>query len=277
MAIPVTSLTVNTQKEGARSVVRNSSGIPYVIVRSTNFSQTFEIWKGNSTNPTSFSIQDSLGAPNWTNNGSLSMAIDSSDVIHVAYMRDDTKLSKLLYTTFDTGTDTYTSTVTIIDDIGDDPININRLKTSIAIDSNDIPHIAYTENRSNMGSPFFGIYYNNRIGGGWSIEGIEVEGDTTEVRCHYPDITIDSENIPVIVYHNGTTLDTSFDGAKGSANDATSFTLFELDADADPTNNGNVNTAPSVCVDSNGDHWFAYKVNTTGYITLKKHTQTGNS
>ncbi len=278
-AIRVTSANTNTVQKGARIVVRNSSGTPYIVLQDRNDSG-IEVWKGNATDPTSFSEQDTANNPQAGTDlyGSPAAAIDSTDIIHIVYQYYNTKTSELRYVTFNADglTDTFSGDVQIIADIGDDPTNILNLYTGIAVDSNEIPHLVYTEVIVGKGTSYFGVFYNNRIGGSWNASGIEIEGASSSQRCYQPDIAIDSDNKPCVSYWNGT--EGSYGAAKaaiGDANDAASFTLFTI-ASAD---GGYVidHRYTGIAVDSNGDHHVAYtKIATAGIadsLEIRKHVK----
>ncbi len=113
-------------ERGARVVVRNSSGTPYVILEDAA-NDSIEVWKGNGTTPTSFTEQDSGNNPESAIYGSCSAAIDSADIIHIAYQYDNGKTSELRYVTFDAdgSTDTFSGDVSVISDIGSDPLTIS--------------------------------------------------------------------------------------------------------------------------------------------------------
>ena len=90
------------QVNGQRQVFRNSAGIPYVLVENVDDS-TIDIYKGNSTTPTSFALQDDAGASHPDDAGiygSPSGVIDSSDIIHIVYMEDDDATSACRYVQF---------------------------------------------------------------------------------------------------------------------------------------------------------------------------------
>jgi hypothetical protein len=271
-AIQVTSANTNTQAQGARVCVRNSSGTPYVVLESSSAGASgIQVWKGNSTTPSSFSEQDNTNNPETGSTleyGSCSAAIDSTDIIHIAYMYDNGKLSELRYVTFDADgtTDTFSGDAQVIADIGDDPGGIANLSTAITVDSSDIPHVAYTEWRTDMGTSWGTIKYNNRVGGAWNASGTEIEGVTVNKQCVRPDITIDSNNVPCISYHNFT--DDHLGSAIDSSNDALSFTLHDILTTIDSTR-----SITSIAVDSNGDQWVGWNHNLGEKVRIIKHTK----
>jgi len=240
-AVQVTSANNNNIDNGNRVCVRTSAGIPYVVlVDATDGS--IEVWKGNSSTPTSWTEQDTANNPDATTYGSVSAAIDSTGIIHIVFMEYISKSDDLEYITFNTNTDVFAGAETINADLGVQSISIVTLYTAIAIDSNDIPHIAYVGVEANAGSLGKVVRYNNRIGGAWNTSGVEVEGQTSNLDCTYPDIAITNENIPVISYTNSENSELC--RAVGNLNDATSFTLIVLDTSA--LNSGRT----SICVDN---------------------------
>jgi len=255
-AVNVTNDAVTyNQTNGARVLVRNSAGTPYVVMTDED-ATGITVWKGNSTTPTSFSEQDAGNAPASGTYGSVSAAIDSTDIIHIVYMELDGKTSACRYVTFDADgtTDTYAGDVDVDADLGSEPASLALLYTAIAVDSNDIPHIAYTRYEADMGSDWQTLTYNNRIGGAWNASGTEIEGSTANKNILHYDLVIDADNLPCVSYKNET--DSAIGTAQGDANDPSSFTLNDVQ-----TSNVNPGTAYqcAMTVDSNGDHWVAYR------------------
>lgn len=262
---------VNVIAPGARVVVRNSSGIPYVVVENST-DDSIDVWKGNSSTPTSFTEQDTSNNPSGSIYGSPSAAIDTTGVIHIVYQRDNGKTSTCRYVTFSTSTDTFSGDVVIDSNIGADPISIQLLLTAITVDSNDIPHVVYTRYDSGMGTNYFTISYNNRIGGAWNGSSVEIDGASNSIGCKYPDITVNTGDAPVIAYQDDT--NNYLKRAVGNANDATSFTLTTLDTSVSLTPDG-----CSVCVTSEGSIWCATR-DGDGSIILYQGTtvrDTGNA
>lgn len=254
MAVAVTSDQSNRQFLGARVVVRTSAGIPYVIVEDLT-NGAIRVFKGDAATPTSFAEQDSANNPATAGYGACSAAIDSTGIIHIAYQYDNGKASELRYVTFNTGTDAFAGDAQVIADIGADPTAITNLYTAIAIDSNDIPHIAYIEYRASGGTDYFTVFYQNRIGGAWNASGVEVEGVTANVQTAVPDIAIDADNKPVIAYRIPSADQAYAKAAIGNANDATSFTLQAVITHANDSNNPD---SASIVVDSDGNHYAAW-------------------
>ena len=263
-AITVTSANNNRTINGNRVCVRTAAGIPYVVVNDYT-DESIEVWKGDAATPTAFTEQDTANNPDNTTYGSMSAAIDSTGIIHIVWCKYVSKSDDLLYITYNTGTDLFGTIATINADLGGESTAVTNLYTSIAIDSNDIPHVAYVGVEANAGTVGQVVRYENRIGGAWIGTGVEVEGQTGNVDCFKPSITIDADNKPVITYFNND--DFSVGTAIGNANDATSFTLFDI---ADGTaGHGWL----SIAVDSSGNHWVAYKYydGSGYYLRRQKH------
>lgn len=262
--------TTHSQQRGNRVLVRNSSGTPYVVMTDED-ATGIQVWKGNSTTPTSFSEQDAGNAPASGVYGSVSAAIDSTDIIHIVYMEDDGKTSACRYVTFDADgtTDTYSGDTDIDSNLGGDPVTINQLFSAIAIDSNDVPHVVYTRSDSNMGADYQTATYSNRIGGSWR-SGVEIEGATAEFNVEDYDIAIDADNLPVVSYYR---INSAFRGAIGNANNATSFTLQTFNSGVN--NQSPIPRESSIAVDSEGNHhiaWIQHSAVNDWQLKIREHS-----
>ena len=265
-AVAVTS--ANTNKIGySRNVVRTSGGIPYVVLEDST-DGGIEVWKGNSATPTSFSEQDSANNPQSSGRyGSPACAIDSTDKIHIIYADDNAGNPQYRYVVFNTVTDTFSGDAAITSDLGSDMTSVTNMHCSIAIDSNDIPHVVYLGYPASMGTDYYTAYYNNRIGGVWNTSpGLEVYGKTASRQAAYPQICIDSDNYPFIALSDN--VSSSPQACIGNANDATSFTLKTLDS--------NVGTRVYItnCVDSSGDHYVVFRRSASTNVYEKHHVKT---
>ncbi len=158
-----------------RNSVRSSTGIVYVIVEDGN--GNIQSWKGNAQPPTSFTEQDAAGAPVNTNFHGASIAIDSADIIHVIYYDHDRPAMQadptVRYATFHTADAAANQDTWQIDEAApdlDDVFDEKFMETGldIAIDTNDDPHIIWSDTTNNMGTGEDSAYYSNRIGGTWS-------------------------------------------------------------------------------------------------------------
>jgi hypothetical protein len=218
-----------------------------------------EIWKGNSTTPTSFSEQDNTNNPQTTDYTACGMAIDSTDVIHIIYCYYNGKTSQLRYVTFDADgtTDTFSGDVALVADLGADPGSLANLYASIVIDALDIPHVTWVEFLTNMGTDYDTVMYTNKVGGSW-VTTKEIEGFTVEENCVKPDIAINILSQPVIIYYNETEFNVKIAEAD-EANDTTMiFTIYAVGSGAF------TNSENTIAVDSNGDYLIGYhRLNTT--------------
>jgi len=197
----------------------------------------------------------------------LSMAIDSSDVIHISWMDDQAKASKLMYTTYTISTDTLASATTIVADIGEDPAT-GSLYSDIAVDSNNVPHIVYTENTKNIGMT---LHYVNKVGGSWNavVDVLMTAGYDTYRKLIY----IDIDNLPVLMSE---VIDTTIKvyGYIGNANNATSFSVFSNIASS---TSASAYPYISFAIDPViGDVWASFLNAATGVIELRQHVYGGS-
>jgi hypothetical protein len=236
----------------SRQVIRTSGGTLYAVV--VDSSSVLQVYK--STNGTSWALQDSSNSPTNVSPGA-SIAIDSTDVIHIVY-RTIGANSIIKYITFNAGTDlfvgvgvtAYTATTKV--DTFD-----------IAIDSSDKPHLVAN---SQSGTDYY-ITYTNRISGSWKAE-VTVSA-TNLATFAGVSLTISDENIPEVSYYHPTVGNVI--AAVGNTNDATSFTNATLVGDEIGV------AGTSIAVDSSGNTWVAYVAATTNYVTLIKHPDGGSS
>jgi len=250
--IQVTTANTNVFTNAARTVFRDSNGIPYVL---SFYSTTIQIQKGNGTAPTSFSSADTVSGG--TDPVGVSGAIDSSDIIHISWLDNAGKASPLRYVTFDCDTDTFGTPATLVLDIGEVPATAS-LYTAIAIDSNDVPHIVYNEYPKISGVNTYVAMYINKVGGSWNAKVNLWYNVGTNVK--YMDITIDLNNLPTVVFSKNTL---NLNCAIGASNNAISFSSVLIAGDD--------SKGTSITVNSNGDHWVAFMEETTDHIHIIKH------
>jgi hypothetical protein len=265
-AIQVTAANINGVTNGNRVVVRNSAGIPYVVVENYD-NASIDVYMGNSATPTSFAEQDFTHNPDATTFGSVSAAIDSAGIIHIVYAEYISKSSDLEYVQFDTATNLFQNAVPINSDLGEEDTAITNIQTAIAVDLNNIPHILVSSAFKVGGSTQITVQYNNRINAFWNVSMIEIEGATAGKACDFPSIAIDLDNKPVISYTNNT--DDDVGTGIGNLNDATSFTLYDVETDCEATSGTDLT---SIAVDSSGNHYVAYRDEGDTYIYINKHT-----
>ena len=237
--------------------------IPYVVSHNiTDF--TISAHKGNSSKPTSFSLADTCSATN--NIYGISSCIDTNNIIHVAFLEVDGKASKVWYNTFDPSTDTFGTNELVISDIGEAPVGDN-LYSDISIDSNNKPHIVYSEYPKINGSPTYTAMYTNKVSGTWKSS--IILSRTKNIDCSDFVIVIDLDNKPFIGIHEaeGTYNLLAF---IGNANDATSFTSYTV-------NQASQNMQISLAVDSAGDHIMGISIAAGGISDLLIYRHTYNT
>ena len=259
MAVPVTNSQYNYLGEG-RNCVRSSSGIPYVVLMSTDASYyPIQVFKGDSKTPASFTQMDTQYTPGTTYMSLTvkpSCAIDTNDVIHIVYAVNYSSVPSVMYITFDTKTDTFSAEVNITGDTGGTLIN-EMSGCDISIDSNDIPHVVYIASVSNMGKYYNTLYYKNRVGGSWK-KGVEVYGKTAQKNVWCPTIAIGKATAPLIgfsIYNSSSNKTWSF---VGNMNNATAFEIIHFTNSYSTENNEYRST---IANDADGSVYFGYFAN----------------
>ena len=237
----------------SRRVVRSPVvGIPYVIVNGKIgiSGNSILVYKGDSSNPTSFSLVNELLPGVDEDYWNVSSAIDSTGTIHIVYY--DSETDQVRYTKFNTLTDLFVGGV---EQLQESLINI-EMPVCISIDSNDIPHVVFIATTATETGDYY-PYYTNRIGGSWKSN-VLVSTITTSSKT--PDLAIDKDNLPCVAWGRGHVEVDRF--AVGNTNNATSFTIVK-----EVTTTTNWST-PTIVIDSLGNHWFStYPV----FMTLYKH------
>lgn len=225
----------------ARQILRSSSGTLYAVLYSPSTTKV-EVWK--STNGSSWSRPSSSGpTPGTVKN--VAAAIDSSDNIHIGYYVNTNDVNYVKYTT---SNDTYGS----IEQFAlTGASGITEL--AIAIDSNNVPHLADIDGTV--------VKYSNRVGGSWNA----VRTIQTAVTGSQLALTIDEDNLPIVSYVNSSTLV----AAVGNANNAASFTTNNVDTSINSTS---AQRGANVGIDSSGNTWVAYVDGTSNFISLAVRT-----
>lgn len=205
----------------AQQIVRTSGDRVYTFLATCDsypncsadgLSQTLRAYRGDNTGTAqSFTRMDSADEP--AGIVSWGVAIDSNDLVHIAYVyRDGTGDRDLAYITYDTTTDQWGAAEQIVAQVDTTDIGQGDEMVSLHLDSNGIPHIVYadhdgTRRRAN---------YRNRIGGTWS-SATQIDTDVTysgNLRVWHPNIAFLSDGALVASWQRGT-----FNGA----NDATTY------------------------------------------------------
>src|ERR1700743_685729 len=225
------------------NIVRTSTGSIYVLIGAAGTSVQMA---ASFDNGRTWSIQDITEGPK-SFRPTSSLAIDGNDVIHVVgdfSPSTDTPV----HATFNTVTNTWSSLEAIPNFSGGQIIWI-----SVAIDSNNVPHMAWGINGSN-------IQYSNRLGGFWK-NAINI---VTTVNG-FGAIQIDQTNSPQIVSTRGTGIL----AALGNKNNATSFTTNTIAS----STVSNTSTNVGLAIDSSNNTWVTYGSATNGPIVLAQHIQ----
>jgi len=155
-----------------KNVFRNTSGDVYVLYDDNVTANRLTVSKLVAG---VWTIQDSGNRPSNVTEA-YSGAMDSTGKIHVAWFDSSTTNNDLTYRVFDTATDLWVGaneTVTV----GTNTAQFNR--AIIAIDVNDIPHIAYNWATTGSGG-LDHVFYKNRIGGAWNAEVAVATAENTE-------------------------------------------------------------------------------------------------
>lgn len=235
-----------------RQIIRTSKGILYSFI---NDGGNCEMWKSEN-NGITWAIQDSADDPACTK--IEGMAIDSTDKLYLIYSTGNPSYD-LLYLTFTTHDNQFGTPETIVNYSASDSFR----NASISLDENDIPHVVYTY--YNFSTEQVTVNYDNRVNQVWNSSDVIIE----TVESNYPDITVDEDNIPIISYDNNVDFDLTL--AVGNQNDASSFTLHDVDTDINDTA---AEASTSVGIDSTGNTWVSYVRNDGSLddITLAKRT-----
>jgi len=135
------SLGTLSTTQSSTQLVRTSGGVLYAVLAS---GKRVSVWK-SSDNGKIWTQPDYGRGPTTTSTG-IAAAIDNSGIIHIAYIFLGTSAR---YVQFSTTTDTF-NIKEIIPNAG----SVSSI--AIAIDSNSVPHVAYTDNSAST------VIYTNR-------------------------------------------------------------------------------------------------------------------
>jgi hypothetical protein len=189
-AVNITSGNTNRIGRGGRVIVRDSDGDLFVVVEDTT-DGAIEIWKSTDNGET-WVEQDTSNNPDGTDYTAPSIAIDSNDLIHIAYWDPG---GGIIYATFSATTSTFVSDTRLVVEAA----GTSNPYTTIAIDGDDHVHIVYTDTFSGYETP---IYLRNV--NGWEAEWLSSYCQVVSVNCRYPHILISKNNeyndidIPII-------------------------------------------------------------------------------
>ena len=198
-----------------------------------------------------------------TKNG-FAMVIDSTNVIHVAYMKSS---YVVVYRTFSNLA--WNAEETIFDGTAntDDFDSID-----IAVDSNDIPHVAWAQFAP--ATTVRAVYYSNRTGGSWAAR-TQLNDATGVSNIAEPKMVINSLDHIYVFWRLITT------GSSALVRYARYTTFWTADATLRTiSSNGTTQLKPHAVVDSSNDiHivWFTQVAGEIEYIKYTKSTDTFGS
>jgi len=241
--------TNNNARGGSRNIVRTSTGILYQVSQEIT-DDDVEIHKSIDDGNT-WVAQDTTNEP-LTDTYGTAIAIDSTDIIHIAFYDNGVGLR---YCTFDTSNDTFGTPET-----ADANTNTDQTTSSIgiAIDSNDKPHVVYPDDNSVTFEPS----YVNKTSGSWGSRMVLQSSGAGSGVGIYADIAINDDDIPICSWVQAT-LGSDTQVSIGNQNNATSFTDFAVSTDSSqgPT---------SIVVETNGDIHVSW-VDLNDDVNVRKH------
>lgn len=241
-----------------RQIVRTKSGILYALLKSGD---NCTIWK--SVNGIKWVDTDTEACDE--DESMIAMAIDSNDDIHVVYS-DSIALNALEWVKYSTFTDTFGTSERVVADNSSNNFQIHSV--SISLDSSNVPHVAYSLLEDDI--PTCQLLYRNRLGGVWQTQR-EIESVGSIQAYVSVNISINKDNIAEIAYINS--IDSDLTLAIGNANNASSFTMQDVDTSVNIVND---QLGTSIMVNHiTGDTWAAY-VDSDNDIALAKHVNTDN-
>ena len=260
-----------------RVVVRSSGGTVYVFVNNGGNIQAF---KGNAQPPTSFAEQEAAGAPDNAANAGIAAAIDADDLVHVVYQFKDVAAHgaapRVKYAQFRTVDHATTQDDWVLIDenvatLANGGAFSSFAISSIAIDANDIPHVAWTEQITNMGSDLESVSYANRIGGSWNSKVLVAQKSAASGIMGMLDIIVADPASSVnadrpIIICEAVGSETQLDAYHGTALNATAFTQA-----TDITGAISMFGFPSLAIDSNEKLVVAFIETSSSDLMIVEH------
>ncbi len=183
-------------------LIRTSTNVLYTVaptcdVYPTCPNNTLRVYRANETDtPSSFSEQDMANRP--SNVGSSAIALDSDDVIHVAW---NDRSGNLKYRAFSTSTKLWSANTTTVAATGWTDFGQGDEGVAIAVDSAGTPHAVWSEKDS---GGTLHLWYANR-GTSWSAK--QVDDDVplgNNRRALHPTIAFKANNDLVVAWLEGT-------------------------------------------------------------------------
>ncbi len=243
--------------DAGRQLVRTSNGTLYSVI---NDGSNVEVWK-SIDGGSSWIQKDSGNTPAASaSTDEIAVAVDGRNIIHISFRYSEGVGNvDVRYIQFNTATDLFIGTA-------EEAANQYDVKSiSIAIDSNDKPHIVLSSSYASAAV----VNYTNKVSTSWkSVVLLDQILTPTDGGLGKVDITISEDDVPEVAYINH---DNNWLVAEvGNQNDASSFTPTQPDSSINDTAN---QRGVSIAVDSSGNTWIAYIDDVTGsyYATLVKH------
>lgn len=232
-----------------RQILRDSKGTLYTIIAADPY---IEIWGSTNGGNNWTRRHGATVGPSITYPASIAMVMDSNDMIHFVYAqwKPGDSSYDILYSNFDTVTNLYLSTAQTLDS----DAAASNSEVAISLDSNNVLHVVYRDASQ--------LSYKNNVTGTWATT-VQVENTANTIGL---DITISDENIPEISYIQ--TTDQDLTAAQGNLNNATSFTLYDVDASVF---SAATRAGTSIGIDITGNSWITY-IDSDGDIALAKHS-----
>jgi hypothetical protein len=199
---PQVQTTVGASGSGANdfapTLVRDSSNRLWLgTFTASSYGQNpgnqLRIYKADTTGiATSYTEQDTAHRP--ANVGTLALAIDGSDLIHVVWQQTFTTPGGVYYQTFNTSTGLWVGTATKIGDTNwatsSDTV-VGDAGVSLALDASGVPHVLYM-GRASTATPQH-IQYVNKVGGTWSSPAqIDTATLSAGFNAKHPNMMFDS-------------------------------------------------------------------------------------
>ena len=227
----------------SHSIVRTTAANIYGVILDTSATPAVRVYE--STNGgSSWTQKDAAHAPTGAHYTEPSAAIDGNGVIHIAYWDSTSTSTGLRYVTFSTSTNSFSGDIAVVAVSYNQPTSF--IHTSIAVDSNNVPHVLYEDGV--RGPPSLALNYIDKVGGKWNRK-VQIP-DPLQIDDAGGEILIDQNNVPEICFIEG--FNSYVYAAIGNSNKATSFTVQSLTSGFWPS------TFPGIAMDNANNTWISY-------------------
>jgi len=176
MAVIDQLIQTGIRSESNVKVVRGSDGTIYTIYKGTT-PNTLRCAYSTDAGLTWNEVDSDVSTQN---GGTLDLAIDSMDVLHVVYQTVDDYIKYKQFSNFTWGDE---------EDVSITQGLTTQQGAAIAVDSSDIPHVVWIKTSDGD------VQYSNRSGGTWSAE-----LDIASADCNGVNLVIDSNNYIYVIY-----------------------------------------------------------------------------